>query len=244
MHRRYSILPVLLLLSLALAATASHAAKMTPSVEPLVGAPQRIIAATPQNVNTVCTLGVTDSPAWIVNYILPPDDKYLTLLDPTACGCTEPGGVLLSNAHILLNFPVACSVPISIAVVPADLADPACPVPVAGAYLCAPVAYNVSVPAAGNYDVVLPMAVGCCITQKAFLEVTFLTAGTCNTMVRLITSAICNSCWSYNIYPGNMDDLCVAIGFPGNPVMYVDGACCDAVPAMRGTWGRLKTLYR
>ena len=39
-------------------------------------------------------------------------------------------------------------------------------------------------------------------------------------------------------------DLCVDAGFPGNPNMYVDAACCESTPAIRGTWGRMKTLYR
>ena len=126
-----------------------------------------------------------------------------------------------------------------------DLTDPNCAVPIPGQYICQPVAYNLAVTAAGNYDFTMPLNSGCCITEKAFLVVTFTGAGTCTTLPRLITTEVCDNCTSYNVYPpSGFDDLCADIGFPGSPVMYVDAACCDVVPAQRGTWGRLKTMYR
>lgn len=244
MRHRYSILPLLVLLALALVVTASHAARPAPVSEPLQGATQKFAVGTPQSMYVVCQLGVTGVPAWIVDYLAPPSDAYYTLLDPAICGCPGAAGVLLSNAHVALNFGVACSLPISVGVVEADLTDPLCPVPVPGQYLCAPVNYTIAPPVAGNYDFVLALPAGCCITQKAFLEVTFLGAGTCTTLPKLFTTDGCDGCVSYNVYPASFDDLCVAIHFPGNPVMYVEAACCDITPAIRGTWGRVKTLYR
>jgi len=244
MRHRYSLLPVLLLVALSLVVTASHAAKPAAVSEPLQGTLQKLAVGTPQEMYVVCQLGVTDAPGWIVNYLAPPDDAYYTLLDPEACACPGPNGVLLSNAHAMLNFQMAYSIPVSVAVVEADLTDPLCPVPVPGQYICPPVNYNLAPAAAGNYDFTFALPEGCCITQKAFLVVTFTGAGTCTTLPRLITTNGCNPCVSYNVYPGGFDDLCVDIGFPGNPNMYVEAACCDIVPAIRGTWSRVKTLYR
>ena len=245
MRRRYSLLPILVLVALSLVATASHAAKPTLVPEALQGTPQKFIVGTPQSMYVACNLGVTGDPAWIVNYLYPPNDAYYTMLDPAACGaCPGPNGVLLSNAHALLNFPMACSIPVSVAVVAADLTDPLCPVPLPGQYICAPVNYNLAPGAAGNWDFTFAMPLGCCITQKAFLVIEFTGTGTCTTLPRLITTDVCDPCVSYNVYPGGFDDLCVDIGFPGNPNMYVEAACCDQVPALRGTWGRMKTLYR
>jgi hypothetical protein len=244
MRHRYSLLPVLVLLALALVVTASYAAKPALTTSPFQGITTRLDAATPQNVNVTCTLGITDAPVYLVNYLLPPDDEYYTLLDPTACQCTGAGGVLLSAAHIYLNFSAACSIPVTVAVVRADLTDPLCPKPIPGDYICTPIAYNLAPAAAGNYNFSLPLNAGCCITGKAFVVITFTGAGSCTTLPKLITSATCNDCTSYNVYPGGFDDLCLDIGFPGNPVINVDGACCDVVPAHTGTWGRLKTMYR
>ena len=52
------------------------------------------------------------------------------------------------------------------------------------------------------------------------------------------------SSFERHFYPvGNEDELC-AVGFPGNPNMYVDADCCQLAPTHDGTWGRVKTLYR
>jgi len=248
MRKRYTLIPILLLAALTLVVSVGNAAKPTMVREHMNGTPVPLNVTTLQNLATTCTLGITDPGAWIVNYIYPPEDGYYTLLDPALCNCTGTGGVLLATAHALLNFPMVCSIPVRVGIVAADLTDPACPVPIKGQYLCPPATYNVSVAAIGNYDITFPLPAGCCITQKAFLEVTFMTSGTCTTVPKLITSDICNGCTSYNIWPGssgyNVDDLCIDIGFPGNPVMFVDATCCDVVPAHTGTWGRLKVLYR
>jgi hypothetical protein len=244
MRRRYSLIAVLLMVALSLVVTASHAARPTAVPELLQGTPQKVDVGTPQKMYVACQLGVTAPPAFLVNYIYPPDDAYYTLLDPATCGCSGPSGVLLSNAHVMLRFPMVCSIPVSVAVVAADLTDPLCPVPVPGQYICGPVNYNLAPTAIGNYDFTFALPEGCCITQKAFLVVTFPAAGTCTTLPLLITTDGCDPCVSYNVYPGGSADLCVDIGFPGNPNMYVEAACCDIVPAIRGTWGRVKTLYR
>ena len=140
-------------------------------------------------------------------------------------------------------------IPVSVAVVAADLTNPLCPVPVPGQYICGPVNYSIGDLPLGNYNFTFALPSGCCITQKAFLMITFPAKGTCTTLPgtllpRLIATDGCVGCVSYNVYPGGFDELCGASHFPGNPNMYVDAACCDIVPAMRGTWGRVKTLYR
>ena len=114
--------------------------------------------------------------------------------------------------------------------------------------LCAPIAYTLGAPAAGNYIFNLPMPANCCITSKAFLEINFVAGGagcsTSTTRPRLITDQSCDPCTSYNIYPAGNDDLCADVGFPGNPIMYVDGDCCSTTPADHATWGQLKGMYR
>ena len=52
-------------------------------------------------------------------------------------------------------------------------------------------------------------------------------------------------CSSWNIFPGGgPDDLCLTIGFPGQPVMALDVDCCNATPTARHSWGTLKSFYR
>jgi hypothetical protein len=240
---RYFLLPLLLLLVVLVAAPAL-AARPLPAPERVQATAQHLTVAQPANVNVVCTLGVTGDPAWVFNYLAPPDDSYYTLLDPSQCGCTNPGGVLLVAGHALLYFPtLACSIPVRVSVVAADLTDPACPVPLPGQYLCAPVAYTLTAPSTGLWDFDMPLDAGCCITGKAFLKVEFTGVGTCSTLPKLVSTDGCESCVTWNGYGSYMDELC-EVGFPGNLNMYADATCCDVVSAHGSTWGRLKTLYR
>ena len=241
-RHRYSLLPVLLLAALALVVTTSHAAGRTAVSESLQGTPQKVAVGTPQDVIAVCLLGVTGKAARTVDHLAPPDDAYYTLLDPETCGCPGTSGVRLPNAHVLLDFPVACSIPASVAVVKADMSDERCPVPMPGAYICEPISYKVSVEEAGSYDFTLPLNAGDCITQKAFLVITFLEEGECKELPMLITTDGCDACASYSVSRDGADDLCKVL--PGNPNMYVEATCCDEVPAHRATWGQVKTLYR
>jgi hypothetical protein len=244
MKHRY-LLPLLLLLVLLVAAAPALAARPVPAPERVQGTAQPLNVAQPAHVNVSCTLGVTGDPSWAVNYLAPPDDSYYTLLDPSQCNCSNPPGVLLAAAHVLLYFPtLACSIPVQVSVVAADLTDPLCPMPLPTQYLCAPVAYTLTAPSAGLWNFNMALDAGCCITAKAFLKVEFTGAGTCTTLPRLVTTDGCEPCLSWNGYGTYLDELCGDAGFPGNVNMYVDATCCDVVSAHGSTWGRLKMLYR
>lgn len=251
MHLRYRFLLVLVALGLTLAATAANAAKPMVTKESLAGDPIQKVLLGPAGAITTCIVGENGTPAWYVNYLLPPDDAYLTLLNPAACtGC--PGGIIrLTNAHIMLNFRVACDITVQVRVVGA-VGDVACYTPNQSLVICGPLTFTLSATAPGTYDFAVPMPADCCIDRPAFLEFNFVAPGigcsTNTTQPRLVTTDVCNLCESYNIYPvgGSLitEDLCSVTGFPGNPLMYADADCCLGTPAHPSSWGSLKTLYR
>jgi len=229
------------------ASTAAHAARPAPQATPLAGQRIESLDKSGPHLQSTCNLGVSTGAAFIVNYVAPPDDGYFTLLDPAACSC--PGNaVQLNAAHVALAFPVACTQQVRVRVVAAVLTAPGCYEPDPAVTLCGPVFYDLSPAAPGNYQFTMPMPLGCCIPGPAFLEINFNAAGagcsTSSTVPRLITTASCVGCTSYNVYPGGFDDLCSITGFPGNPLMWADGDCCAATPTRTGSWGRVKTLYR
>jgi hypothetical protein len=207
----------------------------------------------PSGAQSICTLGITGSPAFIVNYVFPPNDQYYTLIEPLACAqCAAVGAVTAVTAHVLLNFPAQCSQLVSVGIyggTPSPF-DPTCLVPDPNLVICPPFLVNLAPPAPGNYKFSIPMPTGCCITGKAFLKIEFVNlAPGCNTgstVPRLITTSSClPGCNSWNIWPGGgPDELCLDIGFPGNPIMNLEVDCCLSTNTHKHSWGTLKSHYR
>jgi hypothetical protein len=235
------------LLAFLLVSTSAFADRPAPEVTPYEPGPFESVTPGPPLPNGPCTMGINGAPAYNVNYLLPPDDNYLTLLDPSNCGVCPNGSIAVNAAHVALQFPTVCAQPVVISIIGA-INQNGCMVPDPTTVLCPPIGYNLNPGATGSFLFNLPIPSGCCITTKAFLSINFIAPGAgCNTSAtrpRLITTASCAPCTSWNIWVGGTDDLCVDIGFPGNPIMYADGDCCSITPAEKATWGQLKSLYR
>lgn len=228
-----------------LAASVAFAAKPAPQIIDLAGEPiQSLSVGGPIN-HAVCEVGISTGAASIINYLLPPDDAYYTLLDPSTCSSCN-GALQLSVAHMLLNFQAVCTQQVQVRVVPA-VNNAGCYVPDVNTAICAPIIYNLTPGAIGNFQFNLALPLGCCVTGPVFLDINFITVGagcsTSATRPRLIVDATPLGCTSWNVYPGGFDDLVNDIGFPGNPVMWAEGDCCPT-PTTPGSWGRIKTLYR
>jgi hypothetical protein len=204
----------------------------------------------PTTAQSTCTLGVTGAPAFIVDYLYPPNDAYYTLLDPASCTACSAPAVNAVAAHVVLNFRGACALPVSVGIYGAT-GDVACYTPDPNNVLCTPFTVSLAPTAAGNYDFSIPFPNGCCISQPAFLKIEFLafTPGcdAATSWPKLITTSDCSmACSSWNIYPGGTgpDDLCMTVGFPGQPVMRLDVDCCNITPTAKHSWGNLKSIYR
>jgi len=245
MRHRYSLFAILILIALTCVAASSFAERPAAVEQPPSGPLQKVEVVTIRPATSIpaCQLGTND-PHFTMNYLYPPDDEYYTLIDPAACGCAEQGGVLATTAHMILDFPEECSIPVTVAIVAADLSNPSCPTPIREQYLCPPVEYDIEVSNPGGYDFLMPLGGPCCITQKAFLVITFREVGDCGSVPSLYVSFGCEPCASWNYWPGGaMVDLCDGY-LLGNPNMYVDAACCDVVPTWPASWGQLKSMYR
>lgn len=240
MSSRLTALPVLLL-PLALLSTPALAARPLPGATSVVGAP--LAAGSLSVAGATCRLGITGAAAWSVGYIYPDDDQYYTLIDPADCGDNQECGVLVTLAHAVLEFATADNCPVRVGLVQADLTDPECPVPLPGQYLCAPLAYDLETADGGVFEFGLPLSANTVLTGPAFLEITF-TGWSWNWQApNLVLTGSCESCRSYNYWPGDNYDLC-PFGFDGNPLMSVDVACANPVAATAQTWGGLKAQYR
>lgn len=250
MQLRYRFTTMLAAAGLLVAATA-FAGKPTPVSEPIDSPIQRIggEVLSPQSA---CVLGVTGAPASIINnWLEPPNDEYYTLIRPSDCpNCPAPRAIVPTIAHLLLNFRAVCPIVVEVAIVGAT-GSAACRTPDFTNTLCPPVTYTLTPPGPGNWNFPLPLPAGCCIASDAFLVFRFpaplpTPCGNLSTTApRLITTSGCQPCVSYNVFPGGPPgglELC-SVGFPGNPVMNLEAECCQVVPTLPGTWGRLKIRY-
>lgn len=233
-----------LALSLLLAAPAS-AAKPAPTI-----GPPPLLEPSSQALPPACALGVPGPPANAFGYIIPPNDRYFTLLGPcTACG--GGGQLSLSTAHVQLSFTQSCSIPVYVSIVGADLSVPGCPVPNPADVLCAEVLYTLSDGGVLNQcqDFAMDLSSGCCINGPAFLQIRF-DSGSCPDQQPLFCGPpSCQNCQQYNIYPGSSpggDDLCMVLSPSGvyGAVMYADADCGCTTPVAPRTWGNVKMLYR
>ena len=222
MHRQRPGSTLFLPIAFLLAAGLAHAAKPTPLIQPVAGGPLPAIGGATGEAQFDCQTGIIGPPVYSVGYIYPPDDSYYTLIDPSDCECPDTTGVLVSAAHIVLHFEWAFSIPVRVGIVQADLSDEECPIPIPGQYLCPPVDYDLQGPGYGIHDIALPLSADCVATERSFLEITF-TEWAYDIPVLILTGS-CESCRSYNYYPGDNYDLCT-FGFEGNPIMYVDAMC-------------------
>lgn len=247
MNRRYALSLALCLTGLLAASAAIAGPKPFGDVQAIQGEPiHDLDMQASQGLPPTCTLGVTGTPAFFFNYLLPPNDAYYTRIRSSDCTfCTGPGGVEVLSASILLNWRGLCSLPVSVAIVGAT-GDAGCRRPDPTALICPPTTYNLSAPAAGNYFFNLPLPNGCCISGDAFIEIKFLSLATgCNgstTIPRLITTASCTPCQQYNIYPGGNDEWC-SVAPPGDIVITAEVNCCNIVPTLPKSWGQLRIMY-
>ncbi len=227
----------------------SSAQKPAPVIEAIESASRidRIALGSVPSPTATCQLGVPVAPAFFVDYLFPPDDQYLTLIDPA--NCPSCPSLMLTTAHAVLNFRAVCAMPVTVSIVGSINNGSGCYEPNPDDVVCQPAQYVLSPPVPGNYDFSMPLPPGCCINGPVFLVITVNSFGTCpNTSAgrpRLITTGGCVPCVSWNIYAGGayQDELC-SVGFPGNPIMYAAADCCGVTPTRPGTWGRIKTMYR
>ena len=247
MKRRYALTLAFCLTSILAASSALAGPKPFGEIEPIQPESiQRLNVLGAESAQATCLLGVTGAPAFLFNYLLPPNDVYYTRINSADCtACTGPGGIEVVAANILLNYRAVCAFPVRVAIVAAT-GPAACRVPDPTTLLSAPLNYNLAPPATGNWNFSMPLPPGTCVSGDAFIEITFLsTAAGCtssSTWPRLITTATCTGCQQYNVYPGGSDEWC-SVAPPGDFVVTADVNCCSVVPTLPRSWGQLRIMY-
>lgn len=255
MHLRYRSVLSLVAICTALAVAPAFAAKPAPIAMPTPTGSVGHITYGPNSTTAFpCKLGIDGPAANAFGYVFPPDDEYFTLLNPATCDPC-PGAAYRANAaHVWLYYTASCQIPVTISLVPAHpTASPGCfqPNPF-DPPLCAPVQYLLS--DGGNLnaclDYTLPLGQDCCFQGPVFLKIVF-DQGTCPNFRPAFCGpgGPCVNCQQWNYYPGTSapgDELCSLLGAQGYTgfIMNADVSCCQVVPTLPGSWGKIKTIYR
>jgi flagellar hook capping protein FlgD len=203
------------------------------------GSPQKIVRISPDASQPVCSLGITGPVMNLVDYIVPPEDAYYTLVNQANCpACGAGSGIHVGNVNVSLSFPaLPCSVDVEVTLVAAN-GTGACLSPSTGFVICAPETLRlVAPPGGGLTQFQVPLT--CSFTGRAFLKINILeTSADCaadGDRPLLATNASCATCTSYNQFGDFIDDLCsVDVGLPGNPVMSIDVPFCALADVPRG----------
>lgn len=242
---------------LAMAATAAclpvtdaTSATRKPGVSPQIVVPVTAGRTTdPDRTTAGCTIGAFGPRSYVIDYLQPPGDSYYLRVTPATCAtCFGAPGVWISGVSIALEFRVPCSLPVEVAVV-GMRGDSACAPPDAGRVLAGPWTGTIASGSIGIHDFTIPLGQRVPLLHDEYLRITFTGDGAgCSadgTRPRLVTTASCFPCASWNYYPADSADLCVLL-LPGTPVIYASVDSCvspslASVPETRAQVERLRT---
>ena len=249
-RRLMSFLPALWVL---VGGSFASASKPAAIIEPLPPGPVRTVRVGHSRLlGTACRVGQAGPGFSTTNFILPPDDRYYTLLVPSQCQqCADSNAnsARLSNAHIQLYMQSPCSLTVKVSIVGTTGPD-SCIVPNPFDVLCVARDSLLIAPAIGTMDFSIPLPDSCKFTRMAFLSVTInsFAASCADSLHRpklVLAAPPCRTCHSFNDYgTTTLLDLCSPEdGVGGEAVMYVDVAECFT-PVLPRSWGQLKVRYR
>ena len=195
---------------------------------------------------TTCEVGNLNTPVWAIADWLMPQDRYALIFDPAAT-CQEcPLGFRVTMIHVMVQTAADCELTMRAVLMTVESdGDPDCFVP--GNAYCGGPDFQISIPAAGLWDIALPVNCACADSDYPFaLKVVFAALScTDGSVPDLVTDDFPAVCISYNDVGAGWQDLVADYGFPGNLMIWADAECCaDPVEAESKTWGGLKDLYR
>jgi hypothetical protein len=231
---------VLLVLCIALAA-GSALADRTVKVTPIDDLHLQNLGVTGRQD---CIIGNIHDPAWILSGWFTGAEGYKYKSNPYNQNCICPVGFSVEAVHMLLNFPDDGVYPVVFTAY-VDLEEGVlvgdCWTP--GPEICTGDVYTITIDAAGNYDLSLPITCPCAgMNYFYFVSFHFIDLFYAN----IISDDVPRQCAAYNDWGSGWQDLW-GYGFEqyGMPIIYAETACCQpAVEEDGSTWGAMKNLYK
>jgi hypothetical protein len=208
------------------------------------------VVTAPQATNAACTL--EPGPISGTSYVLQPPDAFTAVawkIPMSSCtACPSPAALDLKTVSFRVRWFGACTATAEISIVGAQ-PGPGCLVPDPTQVLCGPVSYSISGTAAGGVVYTLPTPSGCCVSGDAFIVIRFGGFDQCVTpsfapglTATLLPCVNCEEYYTSTVSAPSFTDWC---SFPSAMSLWlsVDADCCIPTPALRHSWGTLKTRY-
>jgi hypothetical protein len=241
MRMRHFLL-ALLVVAFALGSLGVAAAEREVKVTPVEFTVPTPLTFGPTGFPVSCQVGNLNPSAWAISDFLLPPENYKLAFDPLATCSVCPVGFRVNSVHVYLQTQAACTVVMSVDVEEAVYLGPECPAP--GTVICAGSLYTVNLPAAGLWNINLPVTCDCLTPGRDYLLGVHFESATCTPA--LITDAgPALACYNWNNYGAGWYDLLGAFPtWPGQLKIFADAECCTPpVPAEQKTWGAVKDLY-
>ncbi len=159
---------------------------------------------------------------WIINGWVVGNELYKNYLDPSLT-CDAPYPFQVTEINMMMWFDAGVTFTASVDIELADMSDPSCPAP--GNLIAISSPYSITVPAAGLYNIWLPLDTFVTVTSPFFAG--FYIGDVFDPAVgaAVITDTIPVECQAWNIWDTAIGfvPLDTAVGFPGQLILYAAG---------------------
>jgi len=161
------------------------------------------------------------SPAFAIEDWFFGDEWYANYQDPEEFDCVAVWPFEVVDVGFNIQIQQAFSFDVQPYVLDADLTDPDCPVP--GGVLCEGPIYTVDLPSAGHWVIGLPIGDECCVYGPYFAAVYIVTDIAAELADGIAEDDPTDVCRSYNDWGSGWVDMVVALGWPGEMLLWSDG---------------------
>jgi hypothetical protein len=173
----------------------------------------------------VCTVG-NDAPiAYYIDGWVAGAELYKSYVDPSS-GCSGPYPFTITQINMPMRFQKACSLTVSVDVEGVDYSDPSCPVP--GVLQALSSDWMLSVPAAGGYNIWIPLDSPVVVNGPFFAGVYLANVFDTSVGAAIYCDNVPQTCYSYNIWDTTIGFIDLVNNdywnFPGRLAMYVIGS--------------------
>lgn len=194
-----------------------------------------------------CATGNTNSGVYAVtDWFLPPEDYYL-IFDPTqGCGVC-PTGFQVTQIRFFVRVAAgdSCEMDLQASFAEAEETSPGC-YNVTQEH-CVAATYTAVLPAAGDYEIGLPL--DCVCADKGYLYAIGIHLSDIRCRLggvpALVTDDQPTPCTSWDFAGGQDIDLVTDYDFLGNILFRADADCCEPYVGTEGkSWGMIKSLFQ